>query len=336
MVGGRLSLTRLLLGRLAACAALALGVATLVYLSLEWAPGSPVDRMLGDHPVPDEVRQRIERAYGLDRPVLSRYVAWIAGLALRGDLGWSVSRSQPVSRVLAEALPATLLLSGAALAVHFAAGIFLGAVSARYRGRWLDRALEWLSLFLYAMPGFWLALMAILCLSLLAPVFPPGSMRSVGADAWPWPLRLADLGWHTALPAAVLGLGSAAATSRFVRASLLETLGEPFVQSARARGARGRRVLVVHALRNALLPVVNLAGLSLPALVSGSLAIEVVFGWPGMGRLTYEAILAEDLPVVASATLLASMLVVLGSLAADLTLAAADPRVRYAARPEPP
>jgi peptide/nickel transport system permease protein len=322
-----------LLRRLLASVPVALGVATLVFFLVEWAPGSPVDRILGDRPVPPHVRLRIERAYGVDRSAISRYADWLEGLLLRADLGWSVSRSQPVSRLLAEAWPATVLLAGSALVVHFLAAVFLGAVSARYRGRWPDRLLSWVSSFLYAMPGFWLGLMAILLLSLHAGIFPPGSVRSVGAEVWPWPARAVDVAWHTVLPAAVLGLGSAAATSRFVRASLLETLGERFVQSARARGAGTSRLLFVHALRNGLLPVLQLAGLSLPGLVSGSLVVEVVFGWPGMGRLTYEAILAEDLPVVASATLLASILVLLGSLLADLASAIADPRVRIRTQP---
>ncbi len=335
-MGRTLTVARYVLRRLAVAVPLMLGVLTLVFFLVEAAPGSPVDRFLGDRPVPPEVRERLERAYGLDRPAPARYVHWISALVLRGELGWSLSRAQPVSGVLARALPPTLLLAGAALLVHLVAGLSLGAVSARYRGRWPDRALTWGSLLLYAMPTFWLGLMAILGLAYLARVFPASSIHTVGAEGWSWPLRLLDLAWHTALPALVLGLGSAAATSRFVRAGLLEALAEKFIQAARARGVDGGRVLLVHALRNALLPVINLMGLSLPVLVSGSLVVEVVFGWPGMGRATYEAILAEDLPVVMSATLLASSLVIGGSLLADLALAAADPRVRHEAGPKRP
>jgi peptide/nickel transport system permease protein len=318
---------RLLLRRAATAVPLILGVLVLTFALMESAPGSPTDVLLGDRPVPPEVRERIERAYGLDRPAAQRFLSWLGALA-SGDLGWSVSRSRPVTRVLASALPATLLLAGAALVIHIVAGIVLGAAAAAWRGRWPDRALTFGGLALYAMPTFWLGLMAILVLAYLVPLFPPSSMHSVNAREWSWIARVGDLLWHVTLPACVLGLASAAAMARFVRAGLMRALGEEFVRAARARGVGARRVLTVHAMRNAVLPVINLLGLSLPILVSGSLVVEVVFAWPGMGRLTYEAILAQDVPVVLATTLLATILVVVGSLLADLAMAAADPRIR--------
>ena len=178
------------------------------------------------------------------------------------------------------------------------------------------------------MPTFWVGLMAVLGLSYFVPLFPASSMKSVGAEEWSLLARLADRAWHLLLPAGVLGLASAAAMTRFIRAGLLEALGQEFVRAARARGATSRRVLLSHALRHAILPVINLAGLSLPVLVSGSLVIEVVFAWPGMGRLTYDAIHAQDFAVVLAATLLAAMTVVAGNLAADIAMAIADPRIR--------
>jgi peptide/nickel transport system permease protein len=318
---------RLLLRRAASAVPLILGVLVLTFALMECAPGSPADLLLGDRPVPPEVRERLERVYGLDRPPVERFLHWIAALA-SGDLGWSVSRSRPVTRVLASALPATLLLAGAALLIHVVAGIVLGAAAAAWRGRWPDRAITFGGLALYAMPTFWLGLMAILAFAYLVPLFPPSSMHSVHAREWSWIARTGDVLWHVALPACVLGLASAAAMARFVRAGLLRALGEEFVRAARARGVGARRILAVHALRNAVLPVITLLGLSLPILVSGSLVIEVVFAWPGMGRLTYEAILAQDVPVVLATTLLATILVIVGNLTADLAMAAADPRIR--------
>lgn len=319
---------RLVSKRLAGAVPLALGILTLVFLLVEAAPGRPADVLLGDRPVPPEVRLRMEQAYGLDKPAGERYVRWLGAVLLHGELGWSISRSRPVVRLLAEAIPATLPLAGAALVVHVVAGFGLGLVSARYRGRWPDRAFNLASLVLYSMPAFWIGLMAILGLAYVVPVFPAASMHSVGAEAWSWPRRAADLLWHLALPAGVLGLASAAALGRFVRSGVLDALRESFVRAARARGAGRRRALVHHALRNALLPAITLVGLSLPVLVSGSLAIEVVFAWPGMGRLAYEAILARDVPVVLACTLVAALMVVVGNLLADLALAAADPRIR--------
>jgi len=319
---------RYLLRRLAVAVPLMLGVATLVFILLETAPGSPVDRVLGDRPVPAEVRERIERAYGFDRPAPERYVRWLGALCLRGELGWSHSRARPVSRAIGEALPPTLLLAGTAMVFFLGAGIALGAWSAARRGRWQERLVTLLSLGAYAMPAFWLGLMAILLFSYRFGWFPASSMRDVDAASFSAAGRLLDLAHHLVLPAAVLGAASAAAMMRFVQAGMLEALAEPFVLAARARGVSNRRLLWGHALRRAILPVINLAGLSLPVLVSGSLVVEVVFAWPGMGRLTYDAILTQDTGVVLATTMLAALFVVLGNLVADLAMAWADPRVR--------
>jgi peptide/nickel transport system permease protein len=315
-------------GRLSAAIPLALGAATLVFVLLEAAPGEPLDLMLADRPVSPEIRERLERAWGLDRTPAERYLDWMGALLLHGDLGWSHSRSRPVSRLLAEALPPTLALAGTALAIHLLAGLALGLVSAARPGCWLDRAITAIGLTLYAMPTFWLALMAVLVFSSALDWLPASSMTSVGAAEMAPLARTGDLLLHLVLPAGVLGLGSAAAMTRFVRSGALESLERPYVRAARARGASGSRVLLAHALRNALLPVINLVGLSLPVLLSGSLVIKVVFAWPGMGRLTYDAIRAQDFPVVQATTLVATAAVVAGSLAADLAMGLADPRLR--------
>jgi len=305
-----------------------LGVLTLTFVLVESAPGSPVDLWIGDRPVPPEVRQQIEKAYALDRPPAERYLRWLDAVILHGEWGWSLSRSRPVARLLARALPATLALAAAALALHLVAGVSLGTLCAARRGRFADWALSAGGLVLYSMPTFWLGLMAILALAYWLPIFPPSSLHSVGAESWSWGPYLLDVAWHLVLPASVLGLASAAALARLLRAGMLEALGEDFIRAARARGAGGARVLLVHALRNGLLPSISVLGLSLPLLVSGSLVTEVVFAWPGMGRLAYEAILAKDVPVVLAATALSAILVIVGNLAADLALAAADPRIR--------
>src|SRR5215510_3526007 len=202
---------------------------------VESAPGNASDAFLGDRPVPREVRERIEAAYGLDRPAPVRFLHWTGDLLLHADLGWSVSRGKPVSRVLVDALPNTILLAGAAFLVHLALGLALGLASARFPHGWLDRTLHGLGLTLYSMPTFWLGLMAILAFSYFVPVFPPSSARTVGSEGWPLLSRLADTCWHLALPAAVLGVASAAAMGRFVRAGLLRSLAEGFVRAARAR-----------------------------------------------------------------------------------------------------
>ena len=322
---------RFVIRRLVISVPLALGAATLVFVLMETAPGNAADLFLGTHPVPPEVRERIEEVYGLDRSPVERYARWLGALVLHGELGWSHSRGRPVIETIRETLPATLTLAGAALLLHILAGIALGAAAAARRGRWIDRSLTVAGLAAYALPTFWLGLIAVLTLSYLIPIFPASSIESVGAEDWHWFHRLADRVWHLMLPAAVLGLASAAAMMRFVRAGLLQQLGLAFVRAARARGVSGKRVLFVHALRNASIPVISLVGLSLPVLLSGSLVTEVVFAWPGMGRLTFDAIRAQDFPVVLATTLLATLMVVLGNLAADLVMAWVDPRIRLSA-----
>ncbi len=319
---------RYFLRRVLVAIPLMLGVATLVFVLLETAPGTPVDQVLGDRRVPPEVRERIERAYGLDRPAPERYARWLKAVCLEGELGWSHSRSRPVKRALAEALPPTVLLAGTALLFFVVFGIGIGAWSAARRGRWQERVVTLVSLGAYAMPAFWLGLMAILLFSYKIPIFPASSMRGIDADTLGTVGRLLDLIWHLILPAAVLGAASAAAMTRFVHAGMLDALAEPFIRAARGRGVSENRLLWRHALRRAVLPVINLVGLSLPILVSGSLVVEVVFAWPGMGRLTYDAILTQDTSVVLATTLLATLFVVLGNLLADLAMAWADPRVR--------
>ena len=320
-------MARLLLRRLALAPLTVLGIVVLVFVLVEAAPGSPADAVLGDRPADAATRARVERTFGLDRPAPARLAAWIAAVGT-GDLGWSASRSRPVSRVLADALPATLLLSTLALAIHLASGFAAGLLSARRPGRIVDRLVQAAALALWSAPPFWLGLVAILLFAHAIPLFPPSSSRSIDAGSWPLWRRALDLLWHAALPALVLGLSSAAVLAQHVRAGLVRSLGDAFVRGARARGAGGRRAMLGHALRHAVLPAVQLAGLSLPALVSGALAIEVVFGWPGMGRVAYDAVLARDVPVVLATTLAASVLVVLGSLLADLGAMALDPRVR--------
>jgi peptide/nickel transport system permease protein len=303
-------------------------VVSLTFLLLHVVPGSPADSLLTGHGAGQaEARVRLERALGLDRPILEQYLAWLGGV-VRGDLGSSFASGRPVARVLAEALPNTLLLGFAALLVDYALALPLGVWAARRRGRAADQVLRVASLALYSIPVFWLGLMALLLVAFRWPLFPAGHMLSPGAEALPPGARLLDLLHHLALPALVLGLATAGGTLRYVRGSLAEALDQDYVRTARAKGLGERRVVVVHGLRNALAPILQVLGVSLPAFLNGSLVAEVVFSWPGVGRLAYQAISTRDLPLTLGATALSAVLVVAGSLAADLLHAAADPRLR--------
>ncbi len=318
----------MVLRRLAMLVPLVLLVVTLTFVVVQAAPGSYADTI--DNPrLSPEIRELIRARYGLDRPPLEQYLSWL-GAVLTGDLGVSFLYKEPVSRVLMRALPPTLLLAGTALLLDLVLGLALALAAARRPFGWADRIITLLSLGLYGIPSFWLAGIFILVFSLVLGWFPASHMHSVGADGLTGFAWLLDLLRHLALPALCLGLVGAAGTARYLRSTLLDVRASRWMLAARARGLPRWRLLLVHALRPALLPVVTLLGLSLPILVSGSVVIETVFSWPGMGLVAYNAARARDIPLILGATLVGAIAVILGNLAADLLYAVVDPRVRRA------
>lgn len=317
------------LRRLGASLLLLLLVLTVSFFILRLIPGNPLHVLEGQK-LTAEQQQRLKRIYGLDRPLLEQYGVWLQSVALRGDWGTSLSQQRPVSAALLDALPATAILASAALAVEYAFALLLGIAAARRRGSAVDHAIRVGTLLLFSQPVFWLGLMTILLFSYVWPVLPASHMHSVNADLMSPAGRFLDLLRHLTLPALVLGLANGGGTARFVRASLIEVMGQEYIRAARAKGLSELRVVWVHGLRNAAVPLVQLFALSLPALLSGSLITEVVFSWPGLGQLTFNAILARDYPLILGATALSAALVVLGNLLADVLHAVADPRVRDA------
>jgi peptide/nickel transport system permease protein len=314
--------------RLAAAFGLLLLVVSGAFALLEALPGDAA-AAYEDPRVPPAQRERLRAVYGLDRPAAERYLRFLAAAA-RGEWGWSFAHHRPVGRVVADALPWTLLLATAALALEFGLGIPLGLWAARRAGSVADHAIRGATLALWALPSFWLGLLLLIAFAYGWRVLPTGGVATPGAEGWTAGARFADLLRHLVLPAAALGVPAAAATARFVRASLLEVAGERFLLAARARGLPGRAVLWRHALRAALSPVLQLFGLSLAGLLSGSLAIEVVFGWPGLGRTTFDALAARDHPVLLAGAALSAATVIAGSFVAELLHLTLDPRVRRA------
>lgn len=322
-------MTGFLLRRIAASLLLLLLILTFAFFLLRLIPGDPLQLFEGQE-LTLEQQQRLRRIYGLDRPLLEQYGVWLSSVALHGDWGTSLSQQRPVSAALLEALPATAILALAALAVEYAAALLLGVAAARRRKSAVDHAIRVGTLFLYSQPVFWLGLMAVLLFSYVWPVLPASHMHSVDAELMSPAGRFLDLLRHLALPALVMGLSTAGGTTRFVRASLMEVMGQDYIRAARAKGLSELRVVWVHGMRNAAVPLIQLFALSLPALLSGSLITEVVFSWPGLGQLTFNAILTRDYPLILGATALSAVLVVLGNLLADVLHALADPRVRDA------
>jgi len=301
-------------------------VVTAAFFAVHAAPGS-VEDLVADPTLSPAARQAIRAHWGLDRPLHEQYLRWLGAVAT-GDLGVSFLYHQPVAAVVGRALGPTALLTGTALAIDLLLGLGVAVLSVRRPHGAVDRLLGGLSLLLYGMPPFWLALMAVLVFSLRLGWLPPSHMASVGAAAMAPAARALDLLRHLVLPAGVLALAGFAATARYLRAALLDVATARHLLAARARGIPPRRLFLVHALRPALLPVATLLGLAVPALVSGALVVEVVFSWPGMGRVMWTAATARDIPVVLATTLLAAGAVLGGTLMADLAYAALDPRVR--------
>jgi len=301
-------------------------VATLTFVVVAAAPGDYADTV--DHPGLNAEQRAVLRArYGLDQPIHRQYAAWLSSLAT-GDLGTSFVTKEPVALLLARALPPTLLLGGTALFLDFLLGISLAVAAARRPHGWFDRITGVLGLGIAGLPSFWIAGLVVLIFALLLGWFPASHLRSVDANQMAFFARILDLIHHLVLPAACLGLVGAAGTARYLRSTLLDIRSERFIVAARARGLSERRILWIHTLRPALLPVITLLGLSLPFLVSGSVVIESVFSWPGIGLSLLQAAHARDVPVIMAITLLGAVSVILGSLAADILYAAADPRAR--------
>ncbi len=306
--------------------------ATATFLLVQLAPGDAVSNMIDNPRIPPEVRERWRVRWGLDRPMHEQYVLYLRNVA-RGDLGWSFSQSRPVIDAIAEAVPRTLLLMGVGLLGAFVLGVATGVVRAGRRGSVADRALGAGTLFFYSMPEFWLAIMAMLVFAYWLPIFPTSGMTTpVLYDYMSLAGKVADRLAHLILPTATLVLLTAAIIARYQRAALLDVATQDFVRTARAKGLPERAVLWRHILRNALLPVITLLGLSLPHLVGGTVFIEQVFAWPGMGRLVVGAIAGRDHALVMAIVVLGSVLVTLGSLMADLLYMVADPRFRDHAR----
>ena len=320
-------MTAWLLRRLAAGIAIVFAVVTLTFAAVHLAPGKPFLATNG-RPVDPAAVERMRRAFGLDRPLPEQYARYLVALA-HGEMGESFSRKRPVAAALASALPNTVVLAGTALLLDFVLGIAIGVFQAAHVRRRSDVALTNLTLLFYSLPTFWLGLVLLLVFGQWLHWFPVGGITNpVLYNALPLGGKLLDRLRHLALPALTLGLVGAGGTARFQRAALLEALGQDYVRSARAKGLTERAVLVRHALRDALLPVLTLLGLALPFLLTGAVLVETVFAWPGLGKLAADAISARDYPLVLGTTLFASTAVVAGSLIADLITAAADPRIR--------
>jgi len=292
------------------------------------APGDPFSAVMDNPNVSEAVRQTLRAQYGLDRPLPEQFVNYVNSLA-HGNLGWSFSHERSVREVLGRALPNTLLLMSVALVGSFALGILIALIQVARRGSVTDHTLSGITLFLFSMPDFWFALLSLLTFTYWLPIFPVGgAIDPTVHDYLSLGGRIADRLQHLALPALTLTLLASASVARYQRAALLDVMPADYIRTARLKGLTERQILRRHALRNALLPIITLIGLSFPALLTGAFFVEKIFAWPGMGYAVVNAIGTRDYPLVVGGVIIGSILVSLGSLIADLLYALADPRLR--------
>ncbi len=325
--------------RLLAIFPMLLGISLVTFIIVNIAPGDPVS-MMGQMNRKSSAgyRARLRKAYDLDKPVLVRYCKW-AGKLVRGDFGRSFRDGRQVlsfksyrafrDSKIGRALPVTLGINLLSLMLVLLIAIPLGVVSAARRGSFFDRATTFVVFTGYALPTFWIALILIDFLGVRLGWLPISGLTDPGWDQMAWPARIGNLAQHLVLPVFLSAFLSLAGLSRYTRSSVLEAMVQDYIRAARARGLSERKVLFNHALRNALLPIVTILGLSLPGLIGGSVIFEQIFGIPGMGRLFFTAAMTRDYPLVMGIFTLSAGLVLVANLLSDILYAVVDPRVRY-------
>ncbi len=321
-----MSALRLIVRRLLAAVPLLLGVIVINFCLIQLAPGSFLDVMTSDSQITDPAMiAHMRQVYGLDQPAwmqLLRYVWSIAHL----DFGYSYRQNQPVIDAIWQRLPATLLLMGSGLAIAATVGIGAGILAALGVGTAWDTLITAAALLCFAAPSFWLGLMLIILFAVKLEWLPVGDMRTIGgADSGL--AMVADVARHLVLPALSLGLFYAAIYTRVMRASMLEVARMDFVRTARAKGLGRARIVLAHVARNALLPVVTIFGLQLGTVLAGSITIETVFGWPGIGLLLLDSVMARNYPVVLGVLVLSATVVIVANIVVDLVYMRLDPRI---------
>ncbi|MBO1079623.1 ABC transporter permease [Roseomonas haemaphysalidis] len=315
-----------LAGRLVKAAIVVLAIVVCNFLLIHAAPGDPASIIAGQSGAADaRFLEQLRAQFGLDQPLYVQLWLYLKGV-LTLDLGFSHRQQASVASLVWDRLPATLLLTGAAFVFAIVLGVTMGALAARRVGRWSDSVITVLALAFYATPLFWVGLMLVLLFSVTLEWLPSFGMMSVGVELSGIG-KVLDVAKHLLLPALTLGLFYVAVYARLSRATMLEVADQDFVKTARAKGVPEGRILRRHVLRNAMLPVITFAGIQAGQLVGGSILVETVFAWPGIGRLAFEALLARDYQVLMGVFFCTSVMVVLFNLITDLLYAVVDPRV---------
>ena len=326
-------MTTYLLKRIAMLFPLLLGISLITFTVIHLAPGEPVEMRTAMSPkITAETRQRLREFYGLDKPLPVQYGLWLGRIA-RLDFGRSFAPdNRPVIDKIKERIPVTLSLNLIALVLEFGLALPIGILAAVRRNTLLDKGLTVFVFLGFAMPTFWLALLLMYFFGVKLEWLPISGLHSLGSDRLSTGAWLLDLAKHLVLPLSVASFGSLAGLSRYMRSTMLEVIGQDYITTARAKGLPERVVILKHALRNALLPVITLLGFSLPGLIGGSVIFETIFAIPGMGQLFFMGVMARDYPLVMGILVIGAGLTLIGNLLADLCYAVADPRIRHGGR----
>lgn len=325
-----MNLTRNLLARLAQGLALVIAVVVLNFVLVHAAPGDPVETIAGaSGGMSTELRAQLRHQYGLDRPLPVQLGVYLKQVA-SSNLGESYFFNRPVSAMILERVPATLLLVVTATLGAFVIGTVLGVLSARKPKGLLSQAITVLSLVGFAAPVFWMGIMLVVLFASVWPILPVSGMRAIDSSSTGGLRDLLDVARHLVLPSITLGFVYLAQYSRLARSSMLDVLGADFIRTARAKGLAERVVLYKHALRNALLPVVTVLGLQFGNVLAGAILVETVFNWPGLGRLAFDSVLRRDYPTILGVLLFSSIVVVVMNLLTDLAYRLIDPRIKTA------
>nr|WP_272147363.1 ABC transporter permease [Spirulina subsalsa] len=300
----------------------------LSFIIIQLAPGNYLDTLREDPSISADTLNQYRIQFGLDQPGYVQYFRWLGGVLTRFDFGQSFVDNRPVTDLLIERMLATLLLAISSIIITWAIAIPLGILGAVQQNQWSDRILRVLSYIGQGFPSFITALLLLILAQNLAPLFPIGGMTSIGHDTLPPLGKLLDLGWHMILPTLALSITSFAGLQRLTRGALLDVLRQDYIQTARAKGLPENRVIYVHALRNAINPLITILGFEFASLLSGSFIAEVFFNWPGLGQLILRAVMNQDLYLVMASLMMGATMLIVGNLLADLMLQAVDPRIR--------
>ncbi|HEY9878350.1 MAG TPA: ABC transporter permease [Leptolyngbyaceae cyanobacterium] len=300
----------------------------LSFFVIQLAPGNFLDQYRQNPQVSADTIKQLEQQFGLDQPIWTQYWRWLTQMVTKGNFGISFAYQRPVVDILWERIPNTLLLSFAAIVVTWAIAIPLGIIGAVQQNRWMDRFLRVISYIGQGMPTIITGLLLLFFAQVTAPLFPIGGRTSIIHDDLTWFGKILDVAWHMILPTLALSITSFAGLQRITRGQLLDVLRQDYIQTARAKGLPENRVIYVHALRNAINPLITLLGFEFASLLSGAFITETYFNWPGLGKLILQAVTAQDLYLVMASLMMGAVLLIVGNLLADLALSFTDPRIK--------